>query len=193
MNEQFWQDFYSKPHTQDPSPFAQWCNIGQGRVVDFGCGNGRDSQFIGNNATVIGVDLCAPEEQSPYYGAPTFVRSSIEDFLATNTEGSVAYCRFLLHAVEPDVQEDIFQWAIKNRAALYLEFRTDKDKPKPDHKRRLINGNHLMLHLMTLGFSIARYEEGYGLAPFNGEDPHIARIVTEPWQAPAYLPLEISQ
>jgi hypothetical protein len=50
-----------------------------------------------------------------------------------------------------------------------------------------------MLHLMTLGFSIARYEEGYGLAPFNGEDPHIARIVTEPWQAPAYLPLEISQ
>lgn len=174
MNEAYWKKFYSRSHTLNPSPFVEWAGSIKGlRVIDFGCGNGRDTYHLLRNNDVIGVDPCAPE-------GPLFVRSTIEEFLETKPFAEVAYCRFLFHACEKSTQDAILDWAKFNGAKLYAEFRSDKDTPPPGHDRRLINGSEFLKDLLERGFHIVFYEERIGLAKFENEDPMIIRVIAEP-------------
>jgi len=170
MNEKFWEEFYSNPHTLAPSSFAVWVNLKDKRVFDFGCGNGRDTHYLAKHNSVLGVDPYAPDGE-------LFHRSTIQNFLADNPVADVAYCRFFFHAVEEDVQGLLVDWAVRNRVEICAEFRSSKDKPNPDHERRLIDGNQLMIDFIRRGFRIEFYQEAYGLAVFGAEDPHIVRII----------------
>jgi GT2 family glycosyltransferase/SAM-dependent methyltransferase len=172
VNEDFWKKFYAKPHTLEPTPFAVWADLWNRRIVDFGCGNGRDTlYFSGRGNTTVGVDLCAPDGEM-------FCKTSIEDFIANNHEDwGIAYCRFLFHAIEKPTQDRLLDWVVKNHMTLYAEFRSDQDNPKPGHERRLLSGDLVLSELLARGFHVHHYHEGQGLAKFKGEDPHVVRIV----------------
>ena len=175
MNEGYWKSFYQTPHSLEPSPFARWSlsNGLQNRsVADLGCGNGRDTFFLAKANHVIGVDPNAPRLTG-------FERLTVEDYLATSPVVEVLYCRFFLHAIEEEIEHLILEWAARNGAAIYAEFRSDRDKPKPDHARRLIPGNRMLTNLMGRGFHVSYYREGYDLAPFADENPHIVRLIAE--------------
>lgn len=173
MNEEHWRQYYAARHDLEPSPFAVWAQqtIQGKRIIDFGCGNGRDTYYLRLLNDVTGVDMFAPE-------GPDFYRGRIEDFLKTEPKADIAYCRFLFHAIEEDLQWDILRWVQKNKAALYAEARTIYDKPNPDHERRLIDGNEFAKELISFGFHLCFYQEGFGLAPYaHNEDPHVVRFI----------------
>ncbi len=177
MNETFWKEFYSKPHLElvAPSPFAIWAGqfLHNRRIVDLGCGTGRDTRYFRyQNPDITGVDRFAPIGKS-------YLRMDIEDFLRADPDADVVYCRFLFHAIEESLQKKILTWTFEHGATLYVEARSTEDKPKPGHKRRLINGQQLMLEMLICGWRVLSYSEGYGLAKFGDEDPHVFRIVAK--------------
>jgi SAM-dependent methyltransferase len=184
LNDSYWRKFYSKPHPElaAPSPFAQWAAqyLHNRVILDLGCGNGRDTLFLAHaNPNIFGVDLYAPPNEK------YFRRESIESFLRFNPlvpqiPNSVVYCRFLFHAIDRNLQQRIVKWAAQAGATLYVEARTNLDKPvNPDHKRRLIDGQKFLASLMRDGFRILHYEEGFGRARFGDEDPHVLRVVAK--------------
>jgi len=172
MNETFWKEFYTKPHTMEPTAFVRWCGIQGKRVIDFGCGNGRDTVYLAEKNNVIGVDMFAPEN-------PLLFCCPIERLLKVDPEADVAYCRFLFHAIEAQTEELIVNWASRHKAVLYVEARSIYDKPNPDHERRLMDGNAFVHGLLEAGFRVTHYQEGHGLAVFNEEDPHVIRVVAQ--------------
>ena len=172
MNEQYWREFYSRPHTLEPSPFAVWARqfLYGKRVLDLGCGNGRDTNYLRCTNDAIGVDLFAPE-------GPQFRRQSIESYLEDVPKAEVFYCRFLFHAIGEELQRLILYTCRTAGAVIYIEVRSTLDTPNPDHERRLIDGQELLAWLQRNHFYILHYEEGHGLAEFGGENPHVIRIV----------------
>lgn len=174
MNREHWEKFYKEFDTISPSPFARWCELQGKSIVDLGCGNGRDTYFLGRDNWVIGVDPFAPME-------PQFVRRTVEEVLETLQAGDfdTVYCRFFFHAVDERVQGLVLDWVSRNRLTLYAEFRSDMDTPNPDHERRLISGPGFIEELLKRGITLQYYSHNRGLAPYGEEDPCIIRIIAQ--------------
>jgi hypothetical protein len=177
MNEEHWREFYSKPHLElaVPSSFAIWAGqfLHNRRIVDLGCGTGRDTRYFRQqNPLAYGVDVFAPQ-------AAGFLPMTLEDYLRADPEVEVVYCRFLFHAIEARLQKKILDWAFRWGATIYIEARSNLDKPGNDHKRRLIDGQGLVSEMIGSGWRVLHYEEGFGRAKFGAEDPHVLRIVAK--------------
>lgn len=180
-NHEHWKKFYESAPVLERSDFAAWCATQGGltnrRVVEFGCGNGRDTRYLrGCNRYVHGVDPFAPR-------AGSFSQMSIEEFTKKwrnrpiNSVNAV-YCRFLLHSIDDNAQQLLLDWTRRNRATLYAEFRTDKDVPLvQDHRRRLINTREFLQQLLDYEFNIEYFKSGYDMAQLGEENPHVARVV----------------
>lgn len=183
MNLAHWQKQYTSETQVTPSPFARWVDIRAKRVLDLGCGVGRDSYYLSQANEVTGIDQCAPIQgnMDPSYCQPHFVRADVLDYLdRVNPPAEVAYARFFFHACDEDTQASVFDWVRKHRATLYAEFRSDRDKPtRLDHSRRLINGVAFLHDLWDAGLKLTYYNEGYDLAPYQGENPHIIRVIAK--------------
>lgn len=96
----------------------------------------------------------------------------------------VVYLRFFLHSVEESTEDALFGAlldALPGGFRLCAEFRTTQDGNLPkvygDHYRRYIDEEQFAEKLRGLGFEIEHLEAGRGLSPYEGEDPHLARII----------------
>ncbi len=94
------------------------------------------------------------------------------------------YARFLFEAIEPDTRQNFFRWAemIQRRGGLtFLEFRTGRGAPPakvlPFYYRAVLDADRIVAQIEQHGGSVVQREEGVGLAPFEGEDPHTCRLV----------------
>ena len=59
MNKAYWEEFYKSHHDMTPSEFAVFCKkwiTPKDRVIDVGCGNGRDTYFLNDYSKTEGVD-----------------------------------------------------------------------------------------------------------------------------------------
>lgn len=206
--EKYWNEFYNRQDNTFnkvlPSQFATFilneiynpsCTI-----VDFGCGNGRDSFFFADyNFKVIGVDRSEKAIESCIYQQhpnTSFINSTIEnndlfdqlDALidSNQTSSRAIYSRFFLHAIDKQ-QQDIF---IKLARALlsegelfFLEFRTDKDKYQEkvtdQHYRRFINSLTFVQDVCKEKFKVIYFVEGFGYAKFRNDDAYVARFILE--------------
>lgn len=175
MNEKYWKQFYNKKVApEEPSSFAQFCLDfipNKYKVVDVGCGNGRDTKFfLSKGFDSIGIDREAPPEDNFYLG-------DFLDYIPVK-EKAVYYSRFFLHSIS---DRDILQFIDKANGYFMAECRAEGDKPLlyPDHKRNLINSDWLLLNLLTKGFKILYFQKSFGLAPYNGEDPLIIRVIAK--------------
>jgi len=175
-NDAYWKKFYESFNVNNPSDFAVFCQkfINKSdEVVDIGCGNGRDTYFLGRFCdNIIGIDA----NNRPYnYGNAHFIQRSVEDYRLGSF--SVVYSRFFFHAI-PEESQDIILNKCTN--ILLCEFRTDKGvAPSNDHYRRLINFDIFLSKLDAYGFDIIYSVEGKGMAVFKDEDPFVARIVAK--------------
>jgi SAM-dependent methyltransferase len=202
----YWNAFYraSHPDIEVPSTFASWCMsllVPGGRLVEFGCGNGRDALFFARNG--MQVIACDQSEvaiqglianQSSNDGVPTFLAC---DFtcLADGQLGAlnVVYSRFTLHAVTRTEASAALGWAARNLAQnglLLLEVRSVKgdlfgkgEMREKDafvyngHYRRFVRMDELSAELLELGFTIQHAIESAGLAIHNDDDPVVIRMV----------------
>lgn len=211
--KEYWNDYYnscnkvSAPH--EPSQFAAFTlNEIKGKstqILDFGCGNGRDSFFFARHGyRVLGIDASTTAvENCLSQGVPgtDFLCSSVTDVdIRARLDKKIAefeydditvYARFFLHAIDEEAQTSFLNLTraligSKGRAA--FEFRTNRDenqaKITPKHYRRFINPLDFMAAAEDQGLAIRYFVEGFGFAKYQGDDAHVARLLHESTHKP---------
>lgn len=147
----FWKDFYKKNQLcTQASPFATWCMkqffYSGDRVLEFGCGNGRDSfYFLQHGLSVIAIDGCqeailrniSSHSNETFTGACKFINENflnIENYFLTNkevfTNMNKIYSRFVLHAIPEEVENIILSFCfniLPKGGRMFHEFRTTQD------------------------------------------------------------------
>jgi hypothetical protein len=174
-------------------------------VVDIGCGEGRDSfAFAAGGRRVFALDrshvgirhaeakadklgladrltlrTCDVSDADALAGALAEVRA------AAGGEPILFYLRFVLHSITEQVQDTLLSVigaAASAGDVFAAEFRTDLDEPIQkvhlNHYRRYQNGPAFGSTLEhRYGFTLLHEEQGTGLSPYRGEDPHLYRVV----------------
>jgi len=173
-------------------------------VIDMGCGNGRDSRYLNLFNDVVGVDqsdeaieFCRTQRRSIAETTKTldFRVLPIEDenicqifkteYIKSEKENVFVYARFFLHAIDKTQYERFWDFAqCLNRdysVSVGVEFRTNEDeknfKQFPDHFRRYLDPSAVVADAELRGFKVREIHQGYGLAKYKNEDPHLARII----------------
>ena len=206
MQKDYWEQYYeSKISQKQPSDFAKYCisifKPDLGCLFDVGCGDARDSiYFSSNSISVIGIDqsknaieknICAINKLELN---TTFF---IDDFTCCDYQKLAGgpfsiYSRFTLHAINHDEEKDFLHKC--NTSAklkyLFIEARSTKDnlygKGKnvgrdefiTTHNRRFVRPNELKSKISKF-FEILYFEEGYGFAKNDYEDPCIIRLIAK--------------
>lgn len=202
-----WNDFYRSSDCAavptEPSAFARWIvdRIPESEpVVDMGSGNGRDALYFAKSGhRVVGLDYApAAIAKSRAVAQADGLAAKFEVLdlcdlrqalvmgarLAADGDARTLYGRFLLDALDDEGRRNVWrlaEMALRAGGALYLEFRTDKDADVPhvfgEHYRRFLDPDMVVDEIESRGGSIEYREEGYGMAPFHDEDPHVCRLV----------------
>ncbi|TWC21736.1 methyltransferase family protein [Pseudomonas sp. SJZ085] len=198
---EYWNGFYSrqdKTVPQLPSQFSVFSAgefIGVDAVVEFGCGNGRDSEFFALNgfkvlafdASSEAIALCRQRTKSPevqyLLSHAEGSAEHLQDFLKGKHRVAV-YARFFLHAIDAEVERSFFDMlenSLPPGSLVFLEYRTKEDesgaKRFGQHYRRYIDHDALIDTLQGAGFSIAYQIQGRGFAKYRDEDALVGRCV----------------
>jgi ubiquinone/menaquinone biosynthesis C-methylase UbiE len=209
MDKSYWKSIYSR-QTEDeqPSLFAKFVSetigVRDKRIIELGCGNGRDAiHFANNNAQKVdAVDQCENiiELLQHRYQRICNLTFLCRDFtnmkdMANHEKYDLVYSRFTLHSISKNQERQVVEWAFQNlnhNGTFCIEVRGQKNeifragepvKGEPDafilnnHFRRFIHFETFCKELESIGFHIAYAEEKKGFAPYNGEDETYIRIV----------------
>lgn len=204
----YWNSFYKKGNVRsEPSKFANYILkfVKDGKkLLDLGCGNGRDSLFFASrNLQVVGIDnseeVINMLREVNTKGNALFV---CDDFTMSSTlyqqQYDYCYSRFTLHAINEKQQENLLKNVYNSLKVssdsgyFFIEVRSVNDdlyeKGEPagknayvyqGHYRRFMIIEELEMELRECGFSIIESIEEKGLAPFENQDPYIIRIVAK--------------
>jgi Methyltransferase domain len=201
----YWASFYARTGFAKGSSFFEKVDGFPGvpgRIIDIGCGDGRDSHAFGlAGRSVVGIDRSAvgvqhASDKAVEMGVSDRVRFEVCDvagdprpFLTSVTadpdEAVLFYLRFFLHSVPEDVQHQLMQTiadVARPGDMFAAEFRTDKDEARSktygEHYRRFQNGPAFgrALH-QRYGFEVLEEEEGTGLSVYGDEDPELYRVI----------------
>lgn len=204
----YWDDYYkANKATTNVSLFAQsifekYLAGKTGKVLELGCGNGRDSRFFlskGYDVTAIDASRNAIAElQKEFVGeekAAFFCGDFVNEKSIYIERYDFCYSRFSIHAID-EKQEDVL---IKNVFSamtaggyFFIETRSVHDelygkgrKAGEDaffhdgHYRRFIRKEKLREKLEKNGFVIVKLDEDRGFAPYGEEDPIIIRCIAK--------------
>jgi tetratricopeptide (TPR) repeat protein/SAM-dependent methyltransferase len=175
-NEAHWRQFYSRHKIEGASSFAAFVadrSPAAGKLLDVGCGSGRDSIYLaGRGYSVTGADRSAEavaraQSASREWGVKN-ARFSVLDvssshdldrFLiselvgedpAAASDGILVYLRFFLHSVDEGTEDTLLSGLVEHLTVslrLCAEFRTTRDARLPklygDHYRRYIDERRL--------------------------------------------------
>ena len=187
----FWEQYYSGLIDGDttlveaPSPFAVEVSskIPTGStLLDFGCGNGRDSCFFASQGLVIiATDICTKAVELTASKLPLPSSAIVADGSSLpETTVDYAYLRFVLHALTETEQDIVFRWMRKYvRKQVFIETRSTKD-PRcgqgklvgrneyiDTHYRRFLSTEDLVAAASRVGFSTCEVVE---TSPGSGND-----------------------
>jgi len=200
-NLDYWTGFYQQQKDLPPSLFAEFClpKIStSGKLLDLGCGNGRDARlFASNGISVVACDQCekATQDLLDIENIQVLNCNFLElPHKLPNTTFSTIYSRFSLHAVSEDVALQTLKWcrtSLEPEGTLFIEVRSvldelygqgqavARDAYQTDHFRRFIRQDELNETLVNLGFHIDTSVISRGFAPFQSEDPMIIRVIAK--------------
>jgi len=200
----FYADRRSAAVPTNPSAFARWVDEtldGPTSIAELGFGTARDSFWLadrghslvaydGAESAVTNANAHAAEHgieagfrQLDLVDADA-VGAAAEALL---TEGGVdaVYARFLLHSLPEQGRTNVLAFAaraLRPDGRVFLEFRTGNDAQAEhlfgdDHFRVYLDPVKVAAEIGELGGRVDRLEQGYGMAVYKSEDPHVARIV----------------
>jgi hypothetical protein len=200
----YWDGFYASRDSAavpgEPSMFARWVlpMLAPGQpLVEVGFGTGRDSfWFLDQGREVLGFDFATSAVERARGHADgqgssgTFEVLDLYDAAAVCQAARIVaartrpalYGRFLIHALEAAGRHHLFDLAAAAGGDIYLEFRTGQDRGErhafgDDHFRIFLEPELVADELRARGAVVTRSEADYGLAVYQDEDPHVARIV----------------
>lgn len=207
MDKTYWENYY-RQHTapEEPSRFAQYVAdnyITEGqRLIELGCGNGRDAAFFGSKGIqVVAIDQASSEiEELSAHNDNREVEYRSGDFTSLETTEAaydLVYSRFTLHSITANEQQRTLRWAeraLKIGGYLCVEVRGQKNhlfgmgepvEGQPDayiyeeHYRRFLNRDDLDREVGMLGLRIVASDEEQGYAPFGNTDDFFIRQVSQ--------------
>lgn len=198
----YWDEYYAARSTtvrRLPSQFAVFVAgelEGRHRIIELGCGNGRDSMFfasyghevVGVDASHAAIDGCRRLAEALGERA-TFIASRIEDpalpALVRGASGPrLVYARFFLHAITEEEERDLIALASSITDPgdlLAVEYRTVRDssgvKVTDQHYRRFVLPAAFEARALGHGFEVIYSVEGFGFAKHGQDDAYVARTV----------------
>lgn len=201
-NTAYWNQYYKNGLcVKEPSPFARYVATltepGR-RLVELGCGNGRDAVYLaGQGLRVTALDraeeaiaaLQAENIKNAEFICGDFVNHAIHEAEAYD----YAYSRFTIHAIGRTQAQlligNVYR-GLRQGGRFFIETRSvhdplygkgryvERDAWFYDfHYRRFIRMEELVEDLRQQGFRIEYAEEGQGFAPYGNEDPPVIRVV----------------
>ena len=206
MDREYWNKFYSSTSiTETRSDFAQFCKdnyvVDFGKLIDIGCGNGRDTLFFSkNNIPCIGIDQSSEvieinnKKKDELMLETHFFEGNFSTFNydeVSKKEYSI-YSRFTLHAINYDDEEKLFN-NLKNQSLLkylLIEVRSINDslygkgnkvgihEYVTSHYRRFIDPLVLKENL-SKNFKIIHFSESRGYAKIGDNDPCLIRVIAK--------------
>mgnify|MGYP002510837448 FL=1 len=201
-NSAYWNQYYkNRVCSQEPSPFAQYVAtlVEPGkRMVELGCGNGRDAVFFaGRELQVTALDMsreAIAQLRSRNIANAEFLCG---DFVNSNVHQpdsyDYAYSRFTIHSINRNQEQvllnNLFR-GLRTNGKLFIEVRGVNDplfgKGRQvernayfydNHYRRFIVLDELVESLEQRGFRVEYAQERTGFAPYGNDDPPVIRIV----------------
>ena len=207
MDKNYWESYYAKQNSElKPSLFAKYVFKVAGpdrkKVIELGCGNGRDAVFFANGGMdVLAVDQVESEIKflKTRYKQLQNIRFKCADFTDFKTEErfDIVYSRFTLHSISAEQEERVLRWAhntLNPNGLICIEVRGQKNEIYKrgipvegendayildDHYRRFINFDFLCDELVKIGFNLVFAAEEKGFAPFNGGNETYIRVVAQ--------------
>jgi adenylylsulfate kinase-like enzyme/ubiquinone/menaquinone biosynthesis C-methylase UbiE len=201
----YWNYAYAHNSTPtNPTSFAHFCMdnyiMQDNHILEFGCGNGRDSFYFAQTNLVTALDPSSVAINSNKQRTlNTSIDNNIEFMegafgeisLPLDNQVDVIYSRFVMHAMNEESENMAIQEAaslLKRDCLLLLEFRTIKDEMMKmgfvvgnhemvtDHYRRFIDTQQFTKKLVSYGFELIYFIEANGLSKLGDDDPVVARI-----------------
>jgi bifunctional enzyme CysN/CysC len=202
---QYWDSYYQKRKAPiSPSSFALFCSANfldkHCHILEFGCGNGRDSFYFSKSNRVTAIDeskVVVDTNRSRAEQEGVLNIDFLQGEFGTEIKGlprevDAVYGRFVIHAMpeEAETRALLESWRLlKDGGKLFLEFRTTQDalmnkgeqlsgtERITDHYRRFVDFSKFCLKLSELGFVLEYSIEKQGLASFGSDDPVVGRVV----------------
>lgn len=208
QNEEYWDSFYKNLKLSVPSQFCTMVAVELPKtttVIEFGCGNGRDSLYLASQGIKItamdlseqAIEGCKNKAAEGNFAHAQFLAGSLADaedlkllFDRARTQSSdgkiIGYSRFVMHSID-DNQEKLFMTNLQENMLsgekIYLEFRTLKDakleKTFGNHYRRFVDTDRFVTTMKALDFSLIYRITGQGMARYKNEDPFVSRLILE--------------
>ena len=193
----FWDDYYrNKKFVFSNSDFSKLVKPylkENSSIIDIGCGDGRDSIYFAKNKLFTeGIDISKKAIEINKQYENKFLKFSVLDLKNINSFNKFydfAYCRFLFHAINEDIENDLLIWMSNNiKSSIFIETRIlDKDilNIKLDHYRRHFQEQDFINKLKSFDFKIiyskssknfSRYKKEYNVSDLK-HDPLLLRVV----------------
>jgi len=196
----YWNYFYKDKKFNSkinfPSQFAVFTlskDINKNTLIEFDCGNGRDSHYLSNYyKKVLAYDLSESvindnvKKFKHIKNLKFFNQDIIEKFNLKFLKkyNKTIYARFFLHTL---TDKKIFFFSklissiLKKNEKVFLEYRTHLDKKIKktynNHYRNFLNPKKIIKIFKKENFKNIYSQSSYGYASFGKEDPHIARQI----------------
>jgi len=199
----YWNQFYKKDSINHESTFARFTlkkiDKRKPRLLDIGCGNGRDSYFFNKKGfKVTGIDISKKAIQK---NSKVLVKNLIfkkfdidKDEIKKNYD--VIYCRFFVHTVSELLENKLISLIkrSKNKGTLvFFEFRNYKDKIfgnfetidhnkiiefEKGHFRRIIDPKIFLKKFLSATKSKLIYQKsGINLSIVKNDNPNLSRMI----------------
>lgn len=194
--KEYWNSFYNTiadiREIQKETTFALFIKSyisKKDRVLELGCGNGRDTYFLKQYCEqVYAIDSSEEiiyklqEKSEPNV---RFDCMDVSEIFNLDYEPTFIYSRFFMHSIDPQTENILLTYISElPRGTMFcFECRSDKDDKLPKyhgttHYRRGINLKTITDQLRENGYEVIFYIEADGLAVYKNEDPIVIRIIS---------------
>jgi len=201
--DNYWNEYYKSDNApKEPSGFAKFALTymkADRKLIDLGCGNGRDSVFFSKNRLKVTAVDSSQEAINTVDTTSMPIFGVCDDFVSTKAlfcvDYDYCYARWSIHAISQKQQDELLPnvyKSLKSGGLVFIEVRTINDSKfgqgeqlgcneffYDGHYRRFIEPESLIMQLKNTGFEIMYTEESDGFSKVNDDNPTLIRVIAK--------------